>query len=891
MRRFAFVIALLLAAGVLSAQGLPPCYVETVAGGGISLRGAGGPGPQADLLRVSDIAKGPDESLYISDTDNHAIWRLLSDGHIELLPRAGELMEPGGLAIAPDGAVYFVEQSQSRIQRLNPDSSLTHIAGNGSQEFSGDGGPATQAGIGGAVGLALGPDGTLYFTGIRHQRVRRVRPDGDIETVAGSGPANINDGFYAGDGGPATQARLNGPTDIAVDEEGVLYIADTDNFRIRRVGLDGVITTVAGNGERGRTQPDGDPLVSGIGSVTNLDIGPDGLLYYLDTLVTRLGTDGRAMWLYGAGGSSGLVVTVDGAYTASFDAVFFRTDGGTTNPIAGGHFDGDFGEDVPAVEVPLVGATDIAVGVSGVLYLAEDLHRARSIGLDGVIRGGAEIRNAKRIVAEGPDGAVFVGGIDGGIHRIDPSGAAVLHAGGGSECDFRCGEGGQSTDNVLMFNLRDFVLDSNGVLYLIHEVPVGGDYRVRMVSTDGILSTPRIDLGTAFAEPVALAIDSEDRVLLMVSAGSRRNQIWRWSPADGSTEMLFDSSGLLDGLAAFAVGSGGSLYMVEMGQDAVWVLTPQGTLDFIAGRREVSSDRTGDRGPALEARFVNVIDLEVSSDGDLYILDGDTIGGRSLVRRITSVVDCSVPGRPLLAPRGMTNGASYSGGLAPGQIVSLFGVKLGPDELATARLENGRLATELAGVRVWVDGVAAPLIFVASGQVSAVIPFGAPIDLRRNEAGTLVADGQVEVVVERDGLVSGPQTLALRASGPGLFTPDSSGQGQAAALNEDGSLNSEENPATAGSVVVLYGTGEGQTDPLGVDGKPAVAPLPRPVLPVRVTIGGQDAEILYAGGAPGFTAGLLQLNVRIPAGATGTVNVVLYVGEEASRAVTIVVAP
>jgi uncharacterized protein (TIGR03437 family) len=110
-------------------------------------------------------------------------------------------------------------------------------------------------------------------------------------------------------------------------------------------------------------------------------------------------------------------------------------------------------------------------------------------------------------------------------------------------------------------------------------------------------------------------------------------------------------------------------------------------------------------------------------------------------------------------------------------------------------------------------------------------------------------------------------------------------------LNEDGSLNSEENPATAGSVVVLYGTGEGQTDPLGVDGKPAVAPLPRPVLPVRVTIGGQDAEILYAGGAPGFTAGLLQLNVRIPAGATGTVNVVLYVGEEASRAVTIVVAP
>jgi uncharacterized protein (TIGR03437 family) len=439
--------------------------------------------------------------------------------------------------------------------------------------------------------------------------------------------------------------------------------------------------------------------------------------------------------------------------------------------------------------------------------------------------------------------------------------------------------------------LRDFAVDSSGVLYLIHDMLSGNErFRVRMVSTDGILRTPQLDLGSFYPEPQALAIDSQDRVLVMVLRNLRRNEIWRWSPADGKAELLFDSLGLLDGLRAFAVGPDDRIYLSESGQDAIWELTPDGTLDFIAGRREVSEKRSGDGGPAIEARFVAPTVLEVSPDGDLYVVDGE-FGNDYLVRRITNVADCAVPGRPLLAPRGITNGASYSGGTAPGQIVSVFGKNLGPNDLVTARLENGRLATELAGVRVLIGGTAAPLIFVASGQVSAVIPYGAPVGLRRNEAGTLVADQQIEAVVERDGLVSGPQVLGIRASGPGLFTSDSSGQGQAAALNQDGALNSAENPAAADSVVVLYGTGEGQTDPPGEDGKPAAEPLPRPVLPVRVTIGGQDAEVLYAGGAPGFTAGLLQLNVRIPAGVSGTVEVVLHVGEESSRAVTINVSP
>jgi len=122
---------------------------------------------------------------------------------------------------------------------------------------------------------------------------------------------------------------------------------------------------------------------------------------------------------------------------------------------------------------------------------------------------------------------------------------------------------------------------------------------------------------------------------------------------------------------------------------------------------------------------------------------------------------------------------------------------------------------------------------------------------------------------------------------PGLFTLDSSGRGPAAALNEDNSLNSASNPAARGSVVVLWGTGEGETNPAGIDGLPATASFPKPLQKVSATVGGLPAKVEYLGAAPYFVAGVFQTNIRIPEGVTpgSAVPVVVKVGDVESPAV------
>jgi uncharacterized protein (TIGR03437 family) len=207
-------------------------------------------------------------------------------------------------------------------------------------------------------------------------------------------------------------------------------------------------------------------------------------------------------------------------------------------------------------------------------------------------------------------------------------------------------------------------------------------------------------------------------------------------------------------------------------------------------------------------------------------------------------------------------------------IVSIFGSGLGPLEAASLELDgNGHVATQLAGTRVLFNGVPAPVIFTSETQIGVIAPYA------------LDGNSILHVAVELNGVRSLPVELAVAPTAPGLFTVDSSGRGPGAILNQDGSINSPANPAARGSIIVLYGTGEGQTDPGGEDGKVAVDVLPRPRLPVSVTIGGRQAEVLFAGGAPSLVAGVIQVNARVPAdlAQTGEVPVLLQVGSAASQ--------
>ncbi len=211
----------------------------------------------------------------------------------------------------------------------------------------------------------------------------------------------------------------------------------------------------------------------------------------------------------------------------------------------------------------------------------------------------------------------------------------------------------------------------------------------------------------------------------------------------------------------------------------------------------------------------------------------------------------------------------------------IFGWGMGPEQLVGLTLNNaGLVSTSAGGTTVQFNGIAAPMIYSFASQVSAIVPYE-------------LAGATAQVTVSYQGQASAAFPVTVASAVPGLFTANSSGSGQVAALNQDNTLNSVAQPAAQESTIVLFATGEGQTSPAGVDGKLAAAPLPQPLQNVTVTIGELPATVRYAEGAPGEVAGVLQINASIPAGVFGSsVPIVVQVGNARSQTgATIEVAP
>jgi uncharacterized protein (TIGR03437 family) len=164
----------------------------------------------------------------------------------------------------------------------------------------------------------------------------------------------------------------------------------------------------------------------------------------------------------------------------------------------------------------------------------------------------------------------------------------------------------------------------------------------------------------------------------------------------------------------------------------------------------------------------------------------------------------------------------------------------------------GAFESRLGDMRVLFDGVPAPLLSVRIDEIQAIVPYA------------IYGRASARVQVEAGASLSIPIEAKVVDAVPGLFTSGSLGRGPAAALNADFTLNSVLNPAPRGSVISVFGTGEGQTDPPGQDGRVITVDLRRPLLPVTATIGGRPAEVTYAGSTSGQVSGLFQANVRIP---------------------------
>jgi len=206
----------------------------------------------------------------------------------------------------------------------------------------------------------------------------------------------------------------------------------------------------------------------------------------------------------------------------------------------------------------------------------------------------------------------------------------------------------------------------------------------------------------------------------------------------------------------------------------------------------------------------------------------------------------------------VANGASFLGdAVSPGEVLAIFGANLGPSQLANLQTDgSSHVTTSLSDTQIFFNGVSAPLLYTSANQLGAIVPFG-------------TTGPTTEVMVLSQGQLSAPMTMPLAPATPALFSLDGTGGGPGAILNQDGTPNSTDSPADRGSVIVLYGTGAGQTSPAGDDGMISSGlPLPAPILPVTVFIDHQPAEVVYAGAAPGMVEGILQINARVPSTAT-----------------------
>ena len=532
----------------------------------------GGPATEALLFEPYDVAVDAAGNLYIADRSNHIIRHVAANGTISTFAGTGkrgsgqenvpakeaDFTEPGSVMTDAAGNVYFAT-NRNRLHKVAGDGNVATFAGSGQSGYNGDGGQGVEASLNGPKGIAIDTAGNVYIADYFNHRVRRVGIDGVITTVAGTGERG-----YSGDGGQATAAQLNYPWDVAVDDSGNVFIADTSNSRIRRVAPDGLITTVAGNGGTTKTV-DGVATDVGLGYPYGLHSAPDGTLHI---------------------GGSGYLVRVG-------------TSGMLTVLVSDNGFAGDGG---PAIQASVGWIAGLDVGSDGTVFLADtDNHRIRAIDPDGNINTVAGMSHlfgdggpAQQAVLFAPSGAdidsegnLYVAEAENRvIRKIDPSGVITTFAGSGK--DGSTGDDGPA----LAAKFRapsDVAIGGDGSVF----VADSSNFRVRKIFVDGTIS--------AYA-----------------GRGSYGND------GDGgpATEARMRAP------SGIAIDSDGNLFIADSSSHVVRRVDPSGMISTFAGTGVRGF--SGDGGPAAEAQLNSPTDVFTDASGNVYITDF----GNTRIRRV-----------------------------------------------------------------------------------------------------------------------------------------------------------------------------------------------------------------------------------------------------------------
>jgi uncharacterized protein (TIGR03437 family) len=826
-----------------------------------------------------------------------------------------QLNSPVGLALDSQGNLYIADAGNNRVRRVSQ-GVIDTIAGSGPPgplpfNFGGDNGLATNALLSRPVGVAVNPNGDIFIADVGNGRVRVVS-NGTIATVAmvddpealaadSAGNVYIANTLYdeilklsngalttfAGlgsglvDNGPFPYTfpyQLYNPRGVAADSAGNVYISDTVNQRVRKVS-NGTITTVAGTGAAGFSGDNGPAINAQFYFPSGLAVDSSGNLFIVDSENYRI----RKV-------SNGTITTVAGTGAAGFSG------GGVVLGSAGIGGDGGL-----ALSAQLNGPAGLATDNTGNLFIADTSNsRIREVSSDVIssvagsnVFGGLGGDNgpATSALLKGPWGvAVDSGGnlyiADTSNNRVRKVSNGVISTVAGNGASGFSGDGGPATSAQLALP-ASVALDSKGGLYIadfqnnrVRKVSNGTITTVAGTGTAGFNGDNGPAAAAQICEPMGVAVDLADNLYIADTCNGRIREvsggIITTVAGDGTSDFGGDNgpaiAAQISGPSSVALDSAGNIYIADTYNNRIRRIS-NGVITTIAGNGFQAFG--GDNGPAASAQLDQPFGIAVDSFGNVYFTDG----ANSRVRILTP------SGPPPLAPAidAVVNAASnLSGPLAPGEIVVMTGSGLGPAQLVSASVGGDGLYDKLlAGVSVRFGVIPAPMLYASATQLAAIVPYE-------------IGGPNASVTVMYMGLTSAPMVVPVSAASPGIFTLDSTGQGQAAAVNQDGSINGPAAPAKPGDVILLFATGEGQTLPDAVDGEPAVQPIPRPLLPVTATIGGQSVQPQYAGGAPGEVAGLMQVNVQIPVGISpGTaVPVSLVVGGVSSQTgVTIAVGP
>jgi uncharacterized protein (TIGR03437 family) len=732
--------------------------------------------------------------------------------------------------------LYFAEQNINQIRRLTPAGKIEAVAGLPNQpEFCnscplGDEGPATNAYINSPRSIAFDPSGNLYVS--TPGTIRKVTPDGTIHAFAGYGGSTVP--TNRGNGGPALAAQLGNVGNIASDQQGRIYVYESipPGGWMWRIDTAGIITGIVGTS-------------------------------------SKSGSDGPAAGVILVGGCTGLVVSVTGVYFCdanrlrelTTDALVTTLVGGAPKPAPDGSL---------AKNTWLANPTALALDHNGNLLIAESAGcTVRKVGSDGVLTTVAGTGKCATSAPGGNAGATDLPWID------------------------------------------SMVVDSQNRIFFFYS-------GLRMISPDGTISAfGSVIPSVTQAIAVRLAIDSKDRIYVGFISVVTDGSLFRASP-DGAIQALidpwrgdsirlyaiatdsFDNYFIAEGFPKLANGPrnlvcfssagtacvgykggvpgggtpGDGTYMAVDPNGIAWT-TSNGHLTRSDSSPSFGFGLGGDGSAFVTAATTTIASQIFAANGDMYFIDQ----GSARVRTVTGAYPQKPPA---ISPNGVVNAASLSGGgVAPGELISIFGTDFGSPGLDTAVVRNNVLPYGLSNVNVYFNGAVGVITARTPNQINVFVPYSA----------ALYGSTSVSIVVDADRMRSAAVTVPLVNAAPGLVTADSSGSGQGAILNQDGSLNNSANPAARGSVITLFGTGEGASTPMLQDGALVITqPFPRPVQNVSVTVGGQPAEVLYAGSAPSLAVGVLQLNVRIPEGLNpGNAPVVLTVGS-ISTATSVTVA-